>query len=114
MVGLVQHLRDNRKTLLGFAVSVSLTLAFHNELIAPRDVPMLACVCAVAAASPLATRYIDLIENTANSMRSANSYGSDMNSSGSDNDGSPEQSRRATPTAELSTPPPPTARAPGH
>ena len=52
--------------------------------------------------------------STANSMRSANSYGSDMNSSGSDNDGSPEQSRRATPTAELSTPPPPSARAPGH
>ena len=44
--------------------------------------------------------------STANSMRSANSYGSDMNSSGSDNDGSPEQSRRATPTAELSPPPP--------
>ena len=128
---------------------------------------MLACVGAVAAASPLATRYIDLIENavrdadhghdahvphhdcakpilmfmrlfpggyvspktpspdesaddasphvsTAASMRSANSYGSDMNSSGSDNDGSPEQSRRATPTAELSPPPPPSARAPGH
>ena len=35
-------------------------------------------------------------------------------SSGSDVDGSPEQSRRATPTAELSTPPPPSARAPGH
>ena len=52
--------------------------------------------------------------STANSMRSANSYGSDMNSSGSDNDGSPEQSRRATPTAELSPPPPPSARAPGH
>ena len=79
---------------------------------------MLACVGAVAAASPLATRYIDLIENavtphvsTAASMRSAEGSGS---SSGSDVDGSPEQSRRATPTAELSTPPPPSARAPGH
>jgi len=41
VAGLVQHLRDNRKTLLGFAVSVSLTLAFHNELIAPRDVLLL-------------------------------------------------------------------------
>ena len=41
MEGLVQHLRDNRKTLLGFAVSVSLTIAFHNELIAPRDILLL-------------------------------------------------------------------------
>ena len=40
-MGLVQHLRENRKTLLGLAVSVSLTLAFHNELIAPRDVLLL-------------------------------------------------------------------------
>ncbi len=37
----VQHLRDNRKTLLGFAVSASLITAFHNELIAPRDVLLL-------------------------------------------------------------------------
>ena len=153
---------------------------------------MLAYACAVAAASPLANRYIDLIENavtgslhdeagrcimggdhytwhhlacepcatrimdttrtcphhdcakpilmfmrlfpggyvspktpspdesaddasphvsTAASMRSAEGSGS---SSGSDVDGSPEQSRRATPTAELSPPPPPSARAPGH
>ena len=49
--------------------------------------------------------------STAASMRSAEGSGS---SSGSDVDGSPEQSRRATPTAELSPPPPPSARAPGH
>ena len=40
-MALVQHLRENWKTLLGFAVSASLIIAFHNELIAPRDVLLL-------------------------------------------------------------------------
>ena len=37
----VQHLRDNWKTLSGLSVIFSLTIAFHNELIAPRDVLLL-------------------------------------------------------------------------
>ena len=41
MAGLVQHLRENWKTLLGLSVSASLTTAFHNELIAPRDILLL-------------------------------------------------------------------------
>ena len=41
MAGLVQHLRDNWKTLSGLSVLFSLTIAFHNELIAPRDVLLL-------------------------------------------------------------------------
>ena len=58
-MGLVQHLRENRKTLSGIHSSpfspseahaeftaaacriVGLTTAFHNELIAPRDILLL-------------------------------------------------------------------------